>query len=86
MRLIVSGAAAIDKNVVKDYHSFGILALQGYGLTETSPVLSLENETAVRYGSCGLVMASVDLKIDNANSDGIGEIIAKRTKCNVRIL
>lgn len=56
---------------------FGILTVQGYGLTETSPVLAAENEKAIKYGSCGISMINVKIKIDNPNEDGIGEIIAK---------
>jgi len=77
IRFIISGASAIDKNVAKGFNDFGMLTVQGYGLTETAPVLSAENEKAIRYGSCGLPMPSVELKIDNPNEDGIGEIIAK---------
>jgi len=77
MRAVVSGAAAIDKEVAKGYHSFGILTLQGYGLTETAPVISGENHTAIRYGSCGFPLVNVEVKIDNPNEDGIGEIVAK---------
>ncbi len=77
VRFIISGASAIDKNVAKGFNDFGMLTVQGYGLTETSPVLSAENEKAIRYGSCGLSLPSVELKIDNPNDEGIGEIIAK---------
>ena len=77
VRGVFSGAAAIDKEVAKGYHSFGILTLQGYGLTETAPVLTGENKTAIRYGSCGFPIPNVEIKIDNPNEEGIGEIIAK---------
>ena len=77
LRFIISGAAAIDKEVAKGYHSFGILTVQGYGLTETAPVLAAENISAIRYGSCGLPLANIDVKIDEPNEDGVGEIIAK---------
>jgi long-chain acyl-CoA synthetase len=68
------------------FHNFGILVTQGYGLTETAPVLTAENETALRPGSCGVAMASVEIKIDKPNEEGIGEVIAKRTKRNAWIL
>jgi len=77
VRFIISGASAIDKNVAKGFNDLGMLTVQGYGLTETSPVLSAENEKAIKYGSCGLALPSVELKIDNPNEEGIGEIIAK---------
>lgn len=77
VRLVVSGAAAIDRQVVEDFNAFGILTIQGYGLTETSPVLCVENEKSIRYGSIGFPLCNVDVKIDNPNEEGIGEVIAK---------
>jgi len=77
LRFIVSGASAIDKKVAKGFNDFGILAVQGYGLTECSPVLVAENEENIRYGSIGKPMLNIDIKIDNPNEEGIGEIIAK---------
>lgn len=77
IRFIVSGASAIDKNVAKGFNDFGILAVQGYGLTECSPVLCAENEENIKYGSVGKPMINIDIKIINKNEEGIGEIIAK---------
>lgn len=76
IRFVVSGASAIDKKVAKGFNDFGILTVQGYGLTETSPVLIAENEKCIRYGSIGYPFANVDIKIDNPNQEGIGEIVA----------
>ena len=77
LRFVISGASAIDKNVAKGFYDFGILAVQGYGLTETSPVLTAENEKCVKFGSVGLPLPEVEIKIHNPNEEGIGEIIAK---------
>ena len=77
IRFIISGASAIDKKVAKGFNDFGILTVQGYGLTETSPVLSAENEKNIKYGSIGKSMPSVEIKIENKNKKGIGEIVAK---------
>lgn len=77
LRFIISGASAIDRKVAKGFNDFGILTVQGYGLTETSPVLSAENIKAIKYGSVGFPLHSVEIKIDNPNEDNIGEIIAK---------
>lgn len=77
IRFVVSGASAIDKKVAKGFNDFGILTVQGYGLTETSPVLTAENENYIRYGSIGYPLANVEVKIDKPNEEGIGEIIAK---------
>ena len=77
LRFVVSGASAIDKNVAQGFNDLGILTVQGYGLTETSPVLVAETAKAIRYGSIGLPLPEVEIKIDNPNEEGIGEIIAK---------
>ncbi len=77
LRWIVSGASGIDKKVAKGFNDLGILTIQGYGLTECSPVLCAENEDNIRYGSIGKPMPNVDIKIENPNEDGIGEIAAK---------
>lgn len=77
IRFIVSGASAIDKKVAKGFNDFGILTVQGYGLTETSPVVTAENETCIKYGTVGLPMPEVEVKIEDKNEKGIGEIIVK---------
>ena len=77
LRFAVSGAAALDKEVVEGLNDFGILAVQGYGLTETSPVASAENDYHLRAGSIGVALPGVEIKIDNPNEDGIGEILIK---------
>ena len=77
IRFIVSGASAIDKKVAKGFNDFGILTVQGYGLTETSPVVTAENETCIKYGTVGLPMPEVEVKIEDKNEKGIGEITVK---------
>ena len=77
LRAIISGASALDKKVAKAFNDFGILTIQGYGLTETSPVLAAENENCMRYGSIGFPLPGIQIKIDNPNEQGIGELIAK---------
>lgn len=77
IRFVISGAAPIDEQVAVDFNDFGILTVQGYGLTETSPVLAAENDDNMRKGSIGKPMPHVQLKIDNPNEEGIGEIVVK---------
>ncbi len=77
IRFVISGASGIDKKVAKGFNNFGILTVQGYGLTETSPVLTAETEEKMRLGSCGVSMPSVEMKVDSPNEEGIGELIAK---------
>ena len=77
LRLVVTGAAAINRQVCEDFNTFGITTIQGYGLTETSPVLTGESDNKIRYGSVGFPLCNVQIKIDEPNKEGIGEIIAK---------
>lgn len=77
MRFIISGGAPLDKQVAKFFNSIGIHLVQGYGLTETSPVISAENGSFLRAGSVGLPMSSLEVKINNPDATGSGEIIVK---------
>lgn len=77
IRMIISGASGIDPQVAEGFRDFGIYVAQGYGLTETSPVLAAENVKYYKKGSTGLPMPGVEIKIDNPNEQGIGEIKAK---------
>lgn len=77
MRLLVSGAAAIDPVVAKGYNDFGFTMFQGYGLTETSPVVSVEKYGCVRNKSVGLPLDKYEVKIDEPAEDGVGELMVK---------
>ena len=77
MRFVISGGAPLDKKVAKGFNELGIELAQGYGLTETSPVISAENAYKKRSGSVGLPMDNVEVEIVNQDENGIGEIRAK---------
>ncbi len=77
LRFVISGAAAISPEVAKGFNELGILTIQGYGLTETSPVLSAENAKNIRTGSVGVAMCNVELKIHEPDEKGVGEVIAR---------
>ena len=77
LRTIVVGGAAMDKDTEQGYNDFGIDVLVGYGLTETSPIIAAQNTYCKKLGSVGLPMADVDIKIDNPDKNGDGEIIVK---------
>lgn len=77
IRLIVSGAAGIQPEVAKGFNDFGITLYQGYGLTETSPVVAVENAENIRNGSVGKPLPKIEVKIDEPNHEGIGEIWVK---------
>lgn len=77
VRVIVYGAAAMDPVLAKSLDDFGLKTYQGYGLTETSPVIAVENDKCRRIGSCGKVLPFQEVKIENPDENGIGEILSK---------
>ncbi len=77
LRFIVNGAAALDKDVSKGFNDLGIHTIQGYGLSETAPVLCAENDKYLKPGSIGKPMPNVEIEIFNPDEDGIGEIRVK---------
>ena len=77
LRLIIIGAAAASPEVLEFFNNIGILSIQGYGLTESSPVISAENDDHMRRGSVGPAIPGVEAKIANPDENGFGEIIAK---------
>ena len=77
LRMIIEGGAAANPTVSKAFNSLGILVVQGYGLTETSPVIAAENPNELRLGSVGKPMCNDIIEIINKDINGIGEIRVK---------
>lgn len=77
LRLIICGAAALKPEVCAGMNDFGILTVQGYGLTETSPVLTAESVYNMRAGSVGKPMPRVQIRLDDVNDEGVGELVVK---------
>lgn len=77
IRLFIAGGAAPDQKVSKGLRSFGFKVLQGYGLTETSPILTVNREFNFKDAAAGLPLPSVQLRIENPDASGHGEIVAK---------
>ncbi len=77
LRIIVSAAAPIDKKVGNWLEDIGILFIQGYGLTETAPIAAVTTDYESRVGSAGKTIWQADIKIDNPNPEGEGEILIK---------
>ena len=76
-RLFVSGGAALDPETEKGFNAMGFTMYQGYGLTESSPVIAAEDDKYQRIGSIGKAFPSIEAKIINPDEDGIGELVAK---------
>lgn len=77
LRMIVYGSASADIKVIKFFNSIGIRMIQGYGLTETSPVISCENDKYQKPGSAGRPLFNQDVQIVDKDENGIGEVIVK---------
>lgn len=77
VRLFVSGGAALDPEVEIGYNKLGFTMYQGYGLTESSPVIAAEDDKYRRIGSIGKAFPTLDVKVINKNEEGIGELLAK---------
>ena len=77
LRVVLYGAAPMDKVTIEGYNDFGIELVQGYGLTESSPVITAETDDKKRPGSIGVPLNNIEVKIDEPDKDGVGEIMAK---------
>ncbi len=77
LRLMVNGGAALDYEVEKGFNELGFRIVQGYGLTETSPVIAAGTDFEQRIGSVGKVLPSLKVKIVNKDETGTGEVIVK---------
>lgn len=77
LRFIIEGGAPADNELSKKFESFGVDIVQGYGLSETAPVIAAENLNQKRYGSVGPVMKNDIVEIVNKDEKGIGEIRVK---------
>jgi long-chain acyl-CoA synthetase len=77
IKLFIAGGAAPDPQVAKGLREFGFLFLQGYGLTETSPILALNQRENYKDDAAGIPLDCVKIKIANADSEGVGEIYVK---------
>ena len=67
----------MSKDAIQGFLDIGINLLQGYGLTETSPVVAGENDKFKRLGSVGFPLPGIDVKIANPDKEGVGEIAVK---------
>jgi long-chain acyl-CoA synthetase len=77
LRLLISGAAGIDPEVSRGFRSFGLLFIQGYGLTECSPIVALNRDVDFKDEAAGLPLPNLEVKVDAPSADGVGEIMVK---------
>ena len=77
IKLFITGAAALDKEVIETFRNWGLNLCQAYGLTETSPIIGIETNEYHRVGSIGKPIPHVEARIDEADEDGVGELVVK---------
>lgn len=77
IKTFIVGAAAINPNLIESFYKLGFKALQGYGLTECSPLVAGNNDFFYKADSVGLPIPNVEYKINNPDKYGTGEIIVK---------
>ena len=77
MRICISGGGPLAPSVFRKFNQLGIDFVQGYGLTETSPIINLNPVEHYKETSVGKIVPQIDMKILNPNESGIGEVIVK---------
>ncbi len=77
LRLAISGAAPIDKEIINGFGTLGLKVIQGYGLTETSPVVAANNDFYNIPGTIGQPLQGIEVAIDNPDESGMGEIVTR---------
>ena len=77
LRVFIVGAAAANPDILTDFKNLNLMTLKGYGLTECSPLVAGNTDFFQKDDSAGLPIPNVEYKIDNPNSEGVGEIIVK---------
>lgn len=75
--IFISGGAALDPAIAKGMTEFGLSIYQGYGITETAPIISAEQPGAKRLGTIGRLLDQVQVRIDEPNDEGVGEIVVR---------
>lgn len=77
LRLCIAGAAAVNPEVSVGFRKLGIEFLQGYGLTECAPLIAVNRDFYYNDAAAGVKVRDIELRIDNPNEEGVGEICAK---------
>ncbi len=77
VRLMVAGAAPINPSVINDFNAMGITMLQGYGMTECSPIIALNPDLCPRAAAAGVPLPETEIRISEPDDGGIGEIICR---------
>lgn len=77
LSLLIAGAAGIDPTVIEDFTAMGIPMIQGYGMTESAPIIAVNMDRYSKPAAVGLPMPNTQIRIEDADENGIGEILCK---------
>ncbi len=77
INMFMSAGASLNEKIIKRYEKAGIKLVQGYGMTESGPVITIENKENCKIGSVGKKIPNIHLKLLKKDKDGIGEIAVK---------
>ena len=77
LRFMIVGGAPCPKHVLAGYKKLGITVLEGYGLTECSPVVSVAGPKCAKIGTIGLKLSNIEVRLADANEQGVGELQIK---------
>ncbi len=77
LHMIITGGAPISDKYMKGFDDLGIMIINGYGITECSPIVALNRNNNIRFGTVGNPIPNVQIKIENPDADGEGEIWVK---------
>lgn len=77
LEMLITGGAPIDDELIKGFDDFGITVINGYGITECSPIVAINRACWIKPGTVGLPIPSVHIKIENPDETGEGEICVK---------
>jgi long-chain acyl-CoA synthetase len=77
LRFAITAGSRFDEDVAEDFYRLGFTIIQGYGLTETSGAATATYETDNRVGSVGKPFFNAEVKLDNPNAEGIGEVLIR---------
>lgn len=77
LRFMIVGGAPCPKHVLEGYKRLGIPVLEGYGLTECAPVVSIAGPKCAKIGTIGLKLSNIEVRLADANEQGVGELQIK---------
>ncbi|GAB1476095.1 hypothetical protein MASR2M70_09270 [Bacillota bacterium] len=77
VKLLVSGAAAMDPDIIENFCAMGIPMIQGYGMTECSPIIAVNRDRYSKAASAGTALPNTEIRIFEADENGIGEIVCR---------